>query len=89
MIERYIDGETVINPDYKIYSHFPKAGGIGMKEGELMVWKYYYEKESPSEIDPTKKQGFWETAREMRYTERVCFEIISRYGFGEALETKK
>jgi hypothetical protein len=86
MIERYIDGKTLVNPDYKIFPDYPKAGGIGAKEGELMVWKYYYEKDEPSEIDATKKKGFWEIAREMRYTERICFEIISRYGYGKTLE---
>lgn len=79
-IERKINGKRIINPDYKIRTDFPKAGGIGCKEGELLVWKYYYELNEPSEFNPTKKKGFWETARVMRYSEQICYEIINRYG---------
>lgn len=80
MIERIIDDKVIVNPDYKVRTDFKRAGGIGTKEGELMVWKYYYEKDEPSDIDPSHCKGFWETAREMRYSERICFEIIRRYG---------
>lgn len=90
MIERIIDNKVVVNPDYKVRTDFKHAGGIGTKEGELMVWKYYYEKDEPSEIDPTRNKGFWETAREMRYSEQICYEIIRRYGvFANATKEKQ
>ena len=79
-IERCINGKVIINPDYKVRPDFERAGGIATKEGELLVWKYYYEKDEPSSFDSSRKKGFWETAREMRYSEKICFEIVSRYG---------
>ncbi len=80
MIERICDGKVIINPDYKILSEFPTVGGLPEKEGELMVWKYYYELDEPSVIDGSRRKGFWETARPLRYSEQICYEIIKRYG---------
>lgn len=80
MVERFFNDKRYINPDYKVLGEFPTVGGLAEKEGELMVWKYYYELDEPSKIDSTKKRGFWETARPMRYSEQICYEIINRYG---------
>lgn len=88
-IERCVDGKVFVNPDYKVRTDFKRAGGIASKEGELLVWKYYYEMEEPSEIDPEKKKGFWETARVMRYSEQICYEIVMRYGEFSNKQTEK
>lgn len=80
MIERMRDGERIVNPDYKIFTEYPKAGGIAAVEGEILVWKYYYEQEEFSQIDPAYKQGKWETARRLTFNEQICYEIIERYG---------
>ena len=80
LIERNIDGKVLINPDYKIRSNYDKVGGVAAKDGDVYVWKYYFETKEPSDVNPEKKKGYWKTARVMRYSEQICCEIISRYG---------
>lgn len=80
MIEREREGKVIVNPDYKIFMDYERAGGLAAQEGELVVWKYYYEKDEPSEFDPSHKKGYWEMARKMTFNEQICYEIIKRYG---------
>lgn len=88
MIERFHEDKRIINPDYKVLSEFKNVGGLAEREGELMVWKYYYEVDKPSEFDSSRKKGFWETARPMRYSEQICYEIINRYGIFASKENR-
>lgn len=78
--ERIVNEEVVISPEYKIFMDYPRTGGYATKEGELMVWKFYFETDEPSEIDPAKKKGYWDTARKLTFNEEICCEIIKRYG---------
>ncbi|MBE5877249.1 MAG: hypothetical protein E7290_10235 [Lachnospiraceae bacterium] len=80
MIEREREGTVIVNPDYKIFMDYERAGGLAAQEGELVVWKYYYEKDEQSEVDPSRKKGYWATARKMTFNEQICYEIIKRYG---------
>lgn len=80
MIERMRDGIRIINPDYKILTEYKKAGGIAVKKGDVLFWKYYFEEDKQSETDPSKRKGAWKIARRLSFNEQICYEIINRYG---------
>lgn len=80
LIEREINGEQIINPDYKVMTDYKMAGGIVVKEGDVYFWKYYFEKDEASEIDPIYKKGYWDISRRLSLNEIICYLIVKRYG---------
>lgn len=80
MTERLYQGELLVNPEYKVLTKFNKVGGVAVEEGDMVFWKYYFEGQEQSDVNPEAKKGNWDIARRLTYNEQICYEIIKRYG---------